>query len=79
MRTTILILVLIMAGCVSRPTLEELEDEALQTGNWEAVEHREKMMDKRGENDPVCPAGQVKYCVESGQKVECRCVPRPPG
>lgn len=36
------LLFLILAGCAStRPTLEELEDEALHTGDWSEVEKRE--------------------------------------
>ena len=54
--------------------MEELEDEALRTGNWEAVEYREKMIARRGEDGPICPQGSTKVCVESGQNIDCMCV-----
>ena len=56
--------------------MEELEDEALRTGNWEAVEYREKMMARRAEGAPNCPSGQTQVCVESGQNIDCTCVTR---
>lgn len=75
MRTFVLLTALIFVGCTSSPTLEELEDEALRTGNWEAVEKREALIERRdGPATPSCPKGQTKYCVENGFTVECGCV-----
>ena len=74
MRTIVWLMVWLAVGCTSSPTLEELEDEALRTGNWEAVERRERLMERRnGPAAPNCAKGQTKYCVEDGFSVECTC------
>ena len=74
MRTLVLLTALLGVGCTSSPTLQELEDEALRTGNWEAVEEREALLERRnGPTTPNCPKGQTKYCIESGINVECSC------
>ena len=44
MRITVLLLMLFLAACASRPSMEELEDQAMASGDWSAVEAREKPM-----------------------------------
>jgi len=74
MRTIVLLTALIGTGCTSSPTLEELEDEALRTGNWEAVEKREALLERRnGPKTPGCPAGLTEVCVDKGLNVVCDC------
>ena len=34
--------VMVLGGCGAYPTLEELEDEAMRTGDWSLVERREE-------------------------------------
>lgn len=75
MRCTILIAVMLLAGCASRPSLEALEQEALVTGDWTAVENREQKLKRRQESsDVVCPGNQVKVCYEDGVRNDCHCV-----
>jgi len=40
-------MLVIVVGCAQRPTLDQLEDEALATGEWTAVERREEIIKKR--------------------------------
>lgn len=65
-----------LAACASRPTVEELEDEALATGDWSAVEEREQMDRKMGRYipDEECPNGEALYCEKKGEREECNCV-----
>lgn len=77
MRTIVLLTALIGAGCTSGPTLQELEDEALRTGDWEAVEKREALLEHRkGPDTPDCPTGQTKICVGKGRDATCECTAR---
>ena len=65
------------AGCASLPTLEELEAEALRTGDWTLVEQRERLIAKRNARRPVqCPTGMVSYCERSAGRLDCQCVTR---
>ena len=32
---------MVAAGCATQPTMDELEQEAAETGDWSRVEHRE--------------------------------------
>ena len=75
MRLVLLITVLVLAGCSSRPTLEELEDEALVTGDWTAVESREQMLERRRDRTGnACPGEQIKACYGAGVSTECYCL-----
>ena len=67
----------VLAGCSSYQTLEELEQEALVTGDWSAVEQRERILARRAaRHGLVCPAGSVSYCETwAGLKGKCACVP----
>ena len=70
-----LILLFLIAGCSSQPTYNELIDEALRTGDWEAVESREQMAQRRGKiNDLECPRPAVSVCRETGAMSDCACV-----
>ena len=63
-------------GCVSNPTLEHLEDEALATGDWTAVDRREELIKERRElTGPGCEVGLTKTCVEEPSGIECYCKP----
>ena len=74
MKTSILLLAIFLAGCAARPSLEQLEDEALASGDWTAVEHREAMNRKRGLTEVAeCPVHQTKVCVEDGSSDSCFC------
>jgi len=75
-KLAILFTLAVVAGCVSRPTLEQLEDEANITGDWSAVERREELIKERLESTaPGCPVGQRKRCFEQQSGIECYCLP----
>ena len=66
---------LILAACVQAKTLEELEAEALQTGDWSLVEEREAVIAKRAaRRQSPCPDGAVSYCDKSIGSHRCQCV-----
>lgn len=73
--TSILILALLAGACAAPPTLEELEFEALRTGDWTAVEQRERAMARRAARQPVsCPDGQIEFCETRVGERSCQCV-----
>lgn len=74
----VLFTLVIVAACTSRPTLEQLEDEANTTGDWTAVERREELTKKRLESTaPGCPSRHVKKCFEEQSGIQCYCLPKP--
>ena len=71
----ILFTLVIVAGCASRPSLENLEDEAMTTGDWTTVERREEVIKERLESTaPGCPVGWTKRCVEEQSGIQCYCI-----
>jgi hypothetical protein len=66
---------LLLVGCASGPTLEELEDAALVSGDWTAVEEREQALQRRGRHHRIdCSAGYVGVCIEHASTSRCQCV-----
>jgi len=54
--------------------MDQLEDQALASGDWSAVERREEINKKRGLTGVAeCPDHQVKVCVEHGSSDDCFC------
>jgi hypothetical protein len=75
MKSAVLVASVIFVGCAPRPPLEQLEDEALVTGDWAAVERREEMTKDRLEAaGPSCSAGERKRCVEEQSGIQCYCL-----
>jgi len=73
--TGILVLLLMLGGCAAVPTLEELEDQALLTGDWSQVEKRERTIARRQAGEPLdCVEGYVSYCETRIVDTQCRCV-----
>ena len=71
----ILILALVLAACATPPTLEELEFQALQTGDWSAVDRRERALSRRMKYESLdCPKGLTTYCSEALGRRQCSCV-----
>jgi hypothetical protein len=64
------------SGCSTRPTMEELEKEAVTTGDWSEVEKRKEMDHRMGKVDPdrQCPPGEALLCRQKGEKEDCECV-----
>ena len=71
----VLALLLLLGACAGRPTLAELEGEAMVTGDWSKVEKRERI---RARSDALfgkpCQNGRILLCEESGGGRECECV-----
>ncbi len=66
-----------LAGCSTATPMEELERQALITGDWIAVEKRQRMIARReARNGPQCPAGQMAYCEQVAAVNRCTCVAR---
>ena len=76
-RLAVLGLLCVLAGCATRPTLDELEQEASKTGDWSKVERREARDKASLETTaPDCPEHLMKLCVKQGLHMTCSCVPR---
>ena len=73
---SVLALVL-MAGCTVSPTMEELESQAMLTGDWSAVERREQSIARRSfRNGGNCPPNHMSYCQTGPGEKNCTCIKR---
>ena len=70
-------LFLVLAGCTSAPTLEELEFAALESGDWSEVKKRERAIARREARiAKQCPAGRMRVCVKRAAGNDCGCIAR---
>ena len=77
MKILVLLGVIFLTGCGSTATLEQLEEQAFLTGDWSAVEQRERIIAKRdARRAPQCPAGLVSYCEKRVGQRRCACIDR---
>ena len=75
MKLMLLLGAVFLTGCVSMPTLEQLEEQALLTGDWSAVEQREKSIAKRDSRRGMkCPNGMIAYCEQRLGQKRCACI-----
>ena len=75
MKTILFLALFVLAGCSSIATMEELEAEALATGDWSAVEKRERGIERRNSRAGLsCPSGTTGYCESAFGHEECMCV-----
>lgn len=66
---------LFVAGCGTYTPMEQLEQQALLTGDWSAVEKRERMLLRRKmRQGNVCTAGKVAVCEGMITADRCVCV-----
>ena len=66
---------LFVAGCSAFVPLEQLEAEALVTGDWSRVEERERMIARRNLRSSIaCPPGTIGYCEADIGAQRCSCV-----
>ena len=73
MRTILILVLLALGGCGTVHTLEELESEALETGDWSKVKAKEERIARR--KGVQCPDGLLAWCeVPIGTKKECQCI-----
>ena len=64
-----------LVGCAARPTLDELETQAFATGDWSAVESRERSDARRAARfGNQCPSGYTSYCENHYGSKECACI-----
>ena len=64
-----------LGACGTYHTLEELEQQALISGDWSAVEAREKTIARRkSRSGMMCPSGSKVYCERWGASERCACV-----
>ena len=49
-----------LTACSSGPTLQEMKDEAMITGDWSEVEKREKAIERRKASTVPCRGGIIK-------------------
>ncbi len=67
----------LLVGCAAQPSMDELETQAFITGDWSAVEARERAIARRAlRSGKHCPAGYVTYCDESFGGMRCSCLRR---
>ena len=65
----------LLAGCASKPSLEELKAEASITGDWSAVEKREQMNRRMSvQSERQCETGFMLMCNKRSAKEICSCV-----
>lgn len=75
MKVVGIVLLCLLAGCVARPTLEELETQAMLTGDWSAVEKRERSIERRRARTGIeCDIGLTAYCEITAGHRACTCV-----
>ncbi|MCH8865912.1 MAG: hypothetical protein IID58_03585 [Proteobacteria bacterium] len=79
MRPISVLALFFLVGCTASPTLEELKDTAIVSGDWSEVEKRERSLQRRLTGvAPVCPQGYTRVCIENGSQENCSCL-RPTG
>jgi hypothetical protein len=67
----------LLAGCATGPTQEELEAQAFATGDWTAVEKRERRQKRRSKHSGIsCPQGFVSFCESFVSVDRCACLSR---
>jgi hypothetical protein len=73
----ILICTSLQLGCAGSIPLAELEAEALHSGDWSAVDRRERLRARHERHDiPRCPRGAAAVCDGGVEAGDCRCVSR---
>lgn len=77
MKGLIALSAVLLLGCAEMKTLEELELAALQSGDWSAVNDRERAIQRReAQRGPRCPAGDIAVCEKRVRKDVCQCTSR---
>ena len=75
MKIATVFVLFLLVGCAAQPTMDELETQAFISGDWSAVEARERVVARRAlRSANYCPAGYVAYCDQSVSVTRCSCV-----
>lgn len=76
-RIPVWVAVLLLSGCGTLVPMEELERQAFLTGDWSAVEARERTLVRQNMRRGMqCPSGYTGYCETSFGRERCACVER---
>ena len=71
-----LVAVTMLCACAEVKTLEQLELEALETGDWSAVEKREKKLaEQQARREAGCRGTETLLCDNIGGVSRCYCSP----
>ncbi len=74
-RVLLLLAFLAMGACADKRTLEDLEKEAMETGDWSAVERREKKMaEKEARRAAGCRTTETLICETLADVQRCYCI-----
>lgn len=73
---TTLMLSAVLIGCAPMPSMDELQAEALASGDWSRVEKRERFLAKYRTDEHECPAGTTSFCIRRAAVMKCECVSR---
>ncbi len=75
MKIATVFVLFLLVGCAAQPTMDELQTQAFISGDWSAVEARERAVARRAlRSGNHCPAGYVAYCDESFGDTRCFCL-----
>jgi len=75
MKGITLLLLILLTGCGTYTPLEQLEREALLSGDWSLVEQRERMISRLNTRSGAhCPDGTINYCESNFGETRCQCV-----
>ena len=75
MKGIIVLALILLTGCAGIVPMEQLEAEALITGDWSAVERRERIVARRNLRSFLqCPPGTIGYCEIGFGSNSCSCV-----
>ena len=74
MKGLLVVSAVLIVGCADMKTLEELELAALESGDWSAVEQRERAIaERRTRQANSCPSGLIKVCSGGSLSQRCHC------
>lgn len=74
-RVVVLAALFAIGACADTRTLEELEREAMETGDWSAVERREKKLaEQQARREAGCRTTETLVCETLASDSKCYCV-----
>ena len=75
MKGIIILALVLLAGCTGFTPLEQLEDEAILTGDWSLVEKRERTIARSQMRlGTQCQGDKISFCQSTGGGNYCECV-----
>ncbi len=74
MKGILILALVLLAGCGTYTPLEQLEANALVSGDWSAVEQRERLISRRqASHGPQCQNNEFSLCQGTGRNAICEC------